>query len=67
MFIMNGPGFSARQFIIWAFGGIVAFSAIVTVAALLTAVNWGAADQEVREALPPPQGLTTEETGAKSP
>jgi hypothetical protein len=67
MSIMQGPGFSARQFIIWAFVGIISFSVIVTVAALLTAVNWGAADQQVREALPPAQGETTSEVGEQAP
>jgi|ABPU01.1.fsa_nt_gi hypothetical protein len=64
---MQRPGFSARQFIIWAFTGIVAFSAIVTVAALLTVVNWGGADEQVRQMLPPPQGQTTSEVGEQAP
>jgi hypothetical protein len=64
---MHRSGFSARQFIISAFTAVVAFSAIVTVAALLTAVNWGGADSEVRDALPPAQGETTSEVGAKAP
>jgi hypothetical protein len=64
---MHRPGFSARQFIVWAFGGIVTFCVIVTVAAFLTVAPWGGADERVRQALPPAQGETTSEVGAKAP
>jgi len=64
---MERAGFSARQFLIRTFAAFVTFCVIVTVAALLTAVNWGGADEQVREALPPAQGETTSEVGTKSP
>jgi hypothetical protein len=64
---MHRTGFDARQFILWAFGGIVTFCVIVTVAAFLTVAPWGGADDQLRQALPAAQGETTSEVGAKAP
>lgn len=55
---MASSGFTARQFFVWAIGGVVVFSGIVTVAALLTIAPWGGADERVRESLPAAQGET---------
>jgi hypothetical protein len=53
---MAGDGFSKRQFFIAAWAAIFGLSAIIALAALLTLVPWGGADEAVRDALPPPQG-----------
>jgi len=55
---MGGDGFSARQFFVGAAAAVVALSLVIAVAALLTLVPWGGADERVREALPPAQGET---------
>jgi hypothetical protein len=57
--------FDTRQFAIRSFVAFVVFCGIVTVAAVWTILPWGGADQQVRDALPAAQGLTTDEVGAK--
>jgi len=55
---MDDPKFSARQFFLWSGGAVVGLSVVIAVAALLTAVPWGGADERVRDALPASQGET---------
>ena len=63
--MVHRSGFNTRQFAIRTFVAFVVFCAIVTVAAVWTILPWGGADQQVRDALPPAQGETTDEVGAK--
>ncbi len=60
---MTKSDFTARQLFVWAIGGVVVFSGIVTVVALLTIAPWGGADESVRQALPPAQGETPRADG----
>jgi len=62
---VHRSGFDTRQFAIRTFAAFAVFCVIVTVAAVWVVLPWGGADQQVRDALPPPQGQTTEEVGAK--
>jgi hypothetical protein len=57
---MRQKPLEARNFMIGAVGAFAAFIAIVGGLTVFLMMPWGGADEAVRNALPPPQGQTSQ-------